>query len=122
MRAMSDPDVRKDPTPLVEAIAASKFRGHEAALLPLARRSVRLLHTDPGNPAAGRSRLGGVPDVPAGFVWPEWVSPEDDSGPRPLSFLIQGPVEADEAPFDVPAGVTIVVANPSTEFGLARTT
>jgi uncharacterized protein YwqG len=47
-------------------------------VLRLARRSVRLT---PGGPDA-RSRLGGSPDVPAGFEWPTWEG-------RELGFLGQ---------------------------------
>jgi uncharacterized protein YwqG len=42
--------------------------------------------------AAGQSRLGGVPDLPHGFVWPE-------NNGRPLDFLLQVNLE-DIAPFD----------------------
>src|SRR5437660_3738448 len=45
---------------------------------PLGRRSVRLTA---GGPDA-RSRLGGSPDVPAGFEWPTWQD-------RELAFLGQ---------------------------------
>lgn len=42
----------------------------------------------------GASRLGGQPDVPAGFVWPRWEGFEgtdehDGNRPLPLSFLAQ---------------------------------
>ena len=47
------------------------------------RRSVRLTHGD----ATSRSRLGGVPDLPPGFVWPSWQG-------RELGFLAQVDLEA----------------------------
>jgi len=40
----------------------------------------------------GRTRFGGCPDVPAGFVWPTFTSDtfyDDTVKPRPLSFLAQ---------------------------------
>jgi uncharacterized protein YwqG len=49
---------------------------HRKALLGLLRPAVRLLH------AGGASRLGGEPDVPAGFEWPAWKK-------RPLAFIGQ---------------------------------
>jgi uncharacterized protein YwqG len=55
---------------------------HRAAdVRRLARSSVRLTRA-PGDDAVGGSRLGGSPDVPRAFAWPEWQG-------RELGFLGQ---------------------------------
>lgn len=54
---------------------------HVEAVCALARRTVRLVPGDAGE-VAGRSRLGGAPDLPAGAVWPNWEA-------EPLTFVAQ---------------------------------
>lgn len=53
---------------------------HVEAICALSRRTVRLVPGD--GPPAGRSRLGGAPDMPASEVWPNWDA-------EPLTFLCQ---------------------------------
>ena len=66
------------------------------------------IHIDYAKPSApipvGASKIGGCPDVPAGFVWPRYEGGDNlESGreglERPLSFLAQFDL-AEVAPFD----------------------
>ena len=62
------------------------------AIRAMKRNSVRLTIGGKADTRTGASRFGGVPDVPAGFVWPvfETATYEDDAvRPRPLAFLAQ---------------------------------
>lgn len=54
---------------------------HVEAVCALSRRGVRLVPGDAAE-AAGRSRLGGAPDLPANAVWPNWDA-------EPLTFIGQ---------------------------------
>ena len=62
-----------------------------AAVLP----SIRLVRRSDGGRAAGRSRLGGEPDLAPEVAWPEWQG-------RPLGFLAQ--VDLAEVPRPEPGG------------------
>lgn len=55
---------------------------HVEAALSLARRRVRLVPGEGEPPAGRRSRFGGVPDLPAGALWPNWDA-------EPLTFVAQ---------------------------------
>jgi uncharacterized protein YwqG len=68
--------------------------GRRDDVLRLARPSLRLTHDDRDQPR-GRSRLGGVPDLPAGFAWPSWADHE-------LDFV--GQIDLAEAAAIAPAG------------------
>jgi uncharacterized protein YwqG len=68
-----------------EVIKISACGGQAWKLTPLLRPAVRVSPVwaeDAGKVQRGVSRLGGVPDVPAGFVWPT-------KGTTPLTFLGQ---------------------------------
>ena len=56
------------------------------------RNSVRLTIGGPADSQTGASRFGGVPDVPADFVWPVFETAtfdDDEVKKRPLAFLAQ---------------------------------
>jgi uncharacterized protein YwqG len=59
---------------LRELAEANDLGGRIADVLAHARASVRLTHGE----SSGRSRLGGSPDLPAGFAWPTWRDGELD--------------------------------------------
>lgn len=61
-------------------------------LAGLLQNMVRLTFFGEADQAIGASRFGGMPDVPADFVWPQFETDtfEDDAvKPRPMSFLAQ---------------------------------
>ena len=67
------------------------------AIQAMERGSIRLTIGGQAEPRTGASRFGGVPDVPADFVWPvfETATYDDDQvRPRPLTFLAQFDCEA----------------------------
>lgn len=58
----------------------------------MCRNAIRLEIGGRAEPVTGRTRFGGVPDVPKGFEWPMFVTDTYDDGevrPRPLAFLAQ---------------------------------
>lgn len=62
------------------------------SLLQMCRNSLRLEIAGEAEGAAGETRFGGAPDVPADFVWPVYESAglgDDEVKPRPLSFIAQ---------------------------------
>jgi uncharacterized protein YwqG len=63
-------------------------------VLALAKPSLRLTGVDLAQAAQARSYLGGVPDVPADFVWPTWNE-------RALDFI--GQIDLAEAAANAPA-------------------
>ena len=63
-----------------------------AAIRAMARNGIRLRFGGQPDTGVGASRFGGVPDVPAEFVWPVFETAaydDDDVRPRPLAFLAQ---------------------------------
>lgn len=61
-------------------------------LKKMERNSIKLNIEGEADEAVGRSRFGGVPDVPAGFIWPLFETDTFDDEtvkPRPLSFIAQ---------------------------------
>ena len=63
-----------------------------AAIRAMARNGIRLRFGGQPDTGVGASRFGGVPDVPAEFVWPVFETAaydDDDVRPRPLTFLAQ---------------------------------
>ena len=63
-----------------------------AAIRAMARNGIRLRFGGQPDTGVGVSRFGGVPDVPAEFVWPVFETAaydDDDVRPRPLTFLAQ---------------------------------
>jgi hypothetical protein len=67
---------------LMRVAADAGLIRHVEAAVALARRSVRLVPGDDAPPIGARSRFGGVPDMPAGAVWPNWDA-------EPLTFVAQ---------------------------------
>jgi len=57
---------------LVALCEAAGLSARAAPVRHLARTSVRLTRAESGRRQQGRSRLGGAPDLPAGFEWPRW--------------------------------------------------
>ena len=57
---------------LVALCEATGLSARAAAVRHLARTSVRLTRAESGRRQQARSRLGGTPDLPAGFEWPRW--------------------------------------------------
>ena len=62
------------------------------AIRAMERNSVRLTIGGKADTRTGASRFGGVPDVPADFLWPVFETAtydDDEVRPRPLAFLAQ---------------------------------
>ncbi|MCA9614302.1 MAG: DUF1963 domain-containing protein, partial [Myxococcales bacterium] len=76
------------------SLADYDLADHAERILALARPCVALRNANARLAAAGRTRLGGQPDLPEGLAWPE--SPEG-----PMTFLAQIDLAAVAAP-DLP--------------------
>ncbi len=103
----ADRNVPTDPWAALRAdlrrvVVEAGLGRHEEALLGVARPALRLVAEDvferapvvPAPSAFGRTRLGGVPDVPDGFRWPTRHRTRVRYGDRieagaPLSFVAQ---------------------------------
>ena len=80
---------------LANLIAQNGLESYAADLMRMSRSSVHIATApapDESKIPVGASKFGGVPDVPAGFVWPMWQN-------KPLSFMGQIRL-GDVAPFD----------------------
>lgn len=62
-------------------------------LLNLAKNEIRISYSETELPISpAESKIGGKPDLPEGFVWPEFEGKgylDDETATRPLSFLVQ---------------------------------
>lgn len=74
----------KEPRLLLESVGLGS---HVEAILGLAHPCLRLVAAWPGQPPAGRTKLGGCPDLPPKQAWP-------DVGGKPLSFIAQVDLDA----------------------------
>ncbi|ADB52344.1 Protein of unknown function DUF1963 [Conexibacter woesei DSM 14684] len=77
-RSVATPVASED---LMRLAADAGLIRHVEAVCALSRRAVRLVPADPAE-VAGRSRLGGAPDLPMSAVWPNWDA-------APLTFVGQ---------------------------------
>ena len=78
----------------IELIRSSALAHHAETLERLLKPAIRIFHAPSESPAPlGASKLGGDPDLPPDFIWPEWNG-------TPLGFLAQ--FRLDElAPHDI---------------------
>ena len=89
LRVTTDPPLPAQPVgravaeeDVMRVAADAGLIRHVEAALSLARRSVRLVPGEGEPPPGSRSRFGGVPDLPAGALWPNWDA-------EPLTFVAQ---------------------------------
>jgi uncharacterized protein YwqG len=78
----------------IEQIRSSALAHHAETLERLLKPAIRIFHAPSESPAPlGASKLGGDPDLPPDFVWPDWNG-------TPMAFLAQ--FRLDElAPYDL---------------------
>lgn len=79
---------REDLESVLSPLAADLRDRLGKAARPAVRYATARLTADQKLPV-GYSKLGGLPDLPAGVTWPTWTPPTGDGATRPLTFFAQ---------------------------------